>query len=305
MAAVNTTARRPWIAFVLSLFCTGLGHVYCGQAATGLILFVASLLFVPVTIVAAHVEASTTILVGLMLVLMAVAGVYIFAVIDGVRAAKRLKGDYVLRQYNRPIIYALFIFLGIASPLGAEVLLKARVFEAFKFVGSSMSPNVLAGDRLLVNKTDYRDRSLRRGDVIAFRAPGDRRQAYVKRVIALSGDTVAVIAGEVYVNKNRLERKTVTLGTVASGDHFRNGGVFYESGPDNEYMISQSADVPQVADFPEAVVPADHCFVLGDNRGRSRDSRHFGFIPIADVIGGVRYIFSPAESWARFGSFDG
>ena len=84
-----------------------------------------------------------------------------------------------------------------------------------------------------------------------------------------------------------------------------NGGVFYESGPDNEYMISQSADVPQVADFPETVVPADHCFVLGDNRGRSRDSRHFGFIPIADVIGGVRYIFSPAESWARFGSFDG
>lgn len=304
MTSTPTTNRKPWIACVLSLFCTGLGHIYCGHAATGLILFLASLLFVPITFVAALVDASNIVLTGLILVVIAELGVYLFAVVDAARIARRLKGEFAPRQYNRLFIYALLIFLGIASPLGAQTFLKSSAFEAFKYVGNSMSPSFLSGDRVLVNKTAYRDMSIRRGDVIAFRSPGDRRQVYIKRAIALPGDRVAIVEGRVIINDCPLERRAIAAHIMASSERYRESDVYLEIGDQGEYMIACSPNATGAGDFSEATVPLDHCFVLGDNRDNSRDSRHFGCIPLADVVGGVEYNFYPMESWSRYGALD-
>ncbi len=68
-------------------------------------------------------------------------------------------------------------------------------------------------------------------------------------------------------------------------------------------MIMLGPASPAKADYPEAKVPEGYCFVLGDNRNRSSDSRDLGFVPLANVVGVVDYIYYPAETWSRFGAY--
>src|SRR5207244_766759 len=98
---------------------------------TGLGLFLASLLFAPVAVVAALLQPATPVLVGLLLAFLTVLGVYLYAVVDAYRVARRLQDHYELKEYNRGILYALFILVGVTYPVGTLHYLRAGVFEAF------------------------------------------------------------------------------------------------------------------------------------------------------------------------------
>jgi len=86
----ETSVRSPLTAVVLSLAATGLGQVYCGRIARGLVLFLGSMLFAPAIMLASLLPQATLVLVALMLVLLAVLGVYAFAVTDAFRLARRV-----------------------------------------------------------------------------------------------------------------------------------------------------------------------------------------------------------------------
>src|SRR6266850_2462594 len=116
MSVGTTTGRKPWAAVVLSLLATGLGHIYCGHIVTGLFLFLASALFAPFAVLAALQEPLTSVLVQLIALLLAVAGFYVFAVVDALFLARRYRESFVLRDYNRGIVYTLFILVGITYP---------------------------------------------------------------------------------------------------------------------------------------------------------------------------------------------
>ena len=79
------------------------------------------------------------------------------------------------------------------------------------------------------------------------------------------------------------------------------GKVLRETNGDVSYKIMLT-DAPSQY-FNRITVPDGHCFVLGDNRNNSSDSRHFGPVPLVDVKGRVDYIYFPAESWSRFGRY--
>ena len=87
MSSPSAPARSPLIAVILSLAATGLGQIYCGRIVRGLVMFLSSLLFVPATVVAALMPPSTVVLVGLILALLTVLGVYVLAVVDAFRLA--------------------------------------------------------------------------------------------------------------------------------------------------------------------------------------------------------------------------
>jgi signal peptidase I len=297
------SSRKPWLALVLSLFSTGLGHIYCGRIGTGLILFLASLLFAPLAVVAALLEPSTPLLVGLILAALGVLGLYLFAALDAYRTARRMGENFQPRDYNRGIVYALFLLVGVTYPAGVLHFLRANFFEAFAIPNASEAPNLLPGDRILVNKAASRAKFPRRGDLVVFHRPGDRRLTYVKRVIALPGDTVAVRAGRVFVNGKKLRRDPLPLSSLASIRDELDGRVFSESNAGSRYLILIGPAPSPVADYPPKKVPEDTCFVLGDNRNRSEDSRHFGFVPLGDIVGLVQYIYWPAETWSRFGAY--
>ncbi len=303
MNEAQATGRKPWIAVVLSLFSTGLGQIYCGKITAGLVLFLASLLFAPVAVLAALLAASTPVLVGLMLSFVAVVGIYLYSVVDAYRVARKLRDHYELRDYNRGVVYALFIIVGVTYPVGIVRYLRASVFEAFYLPTASMAPNFLTGDHFLVNKTTYQRRFPKRGDVVVFVTPDDRRLQWIKRVIALPGDSVAVRANQVFVNGKKLERDRVPLSGLSAIRQQIDGDVFYESNAGRRYLILLEPASSAKADYPETKVPEGACFVLGDNRNRSSDSRDLGFVPLANVLGEAEYIYYPAETWSRFGAY--
>ncbi len=136
--------------------------------------------------------------------------------------------------------------------------------QAFVIPTGSMEGNLLIGDHLLVDKLAYApagpiDRhllpytSVKRGDIIVFRYPGDIKLTYVKPVIGLPGDRLQMNNKQVFLNGRPI---------------------------DEPYKVHQSAEVlPSRDSFPEIAVPAGHYFALGDNRDNSADSRVWGFVP--------------------------
>jgi signal peptidase I len=259
-------------------------------------------------IVAAFLKPSNAALIGLILAPAAgMAAIYLYAAIDAFQTATRLGGNYTLKDFNRPLVYLLLIAVGLIYPIGITVVVKSLVFEAFYVAAGSMSPSLQQGDRILVNKLVGREQLPDRGDVVAFRNPGSGAPVFVKRVIAIAGDTVELREGEVWVNGKSLTRDPVPAQRVDAPAEL--GEEFYiESNADKRYPIAvaapENAD-SRLLDYAEIEVPDRSVFLLGDNRDISLDSRKFGFIHARDVVGHVQYIFLPVTSWSRFGAFEG
>jgi signal peptidase I len=301
MSVDAATGRKPWVAVVLSLLTTGLGQIYCGHIVRGLFLFLGSALFAPLAVWAALQEPVTSVLVQLLVMLLAVVAFYVFAVVDAFCLARRHRDSYVLRDYNRGLVYMLFILVGMTYPPVIVHYLRSSVFEGFLVPTASEAPNILPGDHVLVNKLVLQRRSVRRGDVIAFRTLQNRRLNWIKRVIALPGDTVAVRGQEVFINGKKLERERQPRFDLPALPDRIEGDTFVEVNHGSRYSILLGQAKEAVSDFAEKKVPEGACFVLGDNRANSTDSRQISFVPLGEIIGVFQYIYLPAESWERFG----
>ena len=302
MSTPNAPARSPLIAVILSLAATGLGQIYCGRIVRGLVMFLGSLLFVPAIVVAALMPPSTVVLVGLILALLTVLGVYVFAVVDAFRLARRGRDLFQSMDYNHPLVYALFILVGLTYSAGALYFIRSSVFEAFAIPSASEVPTLLPGDRFLVNKTTYQRRFVRRGDEVVFRVSSEPGVNWAKRVIALPGDTVEVKDNEVFVNGRQLPREPAPRASLGAVAQVVKGELFEETNAGRRYRILFATDTKPLPDYPKAKVPDGMCFVLGDNRSNSRDSRTVGFVALGDVLGDVQYRYWPAATWARFGA---
>jgi signal peptidase I len=306
--ANSPTARRiPWVAMALSFLSAGVGHIYCGRIFKGLLLYFAWFVIPLAVAIGALCEASLGTLVGLILIpTLAVTVLYVYAAFDAYSIAKTTDIEYPLKDYNRAAIYWLLILVELVYPIGLTAGVREYVFEAFFLPERSMAPNFLPGDRILVNKLASRKEFPERGDVIVFRNPEpEGGRVFIKRVIAVAGDRVAINGDVVEVNGKQLERERVPTESLdAIRDHI-DQDVFYESQSGARYLVMTGGDESgdHATRSTELVVPRRCVYVLGDNRSRSRDSRQFDPIHVGDVIGYVDYIFWPAGSWSRFGVY--
>lgn len=142
--------------------------------------------------------------------------------------------------------------------------------------GESMEPNFLNRERIIVNKVLYDFREPKRGEVIVFHVPDEQRD-FIKRVIAVPGDTVKVQGDTVYVNGKAIDEpylKAAIAKAHAEGREYNN------------------ADFPN-AQYPDGTVPPGTLFVMGDHRDNSKDSRMIGYIPMSRVVGRAELIFWP------------
>jgi signal peptidase I len=301
LSTPNASVRSPLVAATLSLAATGLGQIYCGLIVRGLVMFLGSLLFAPLIVAAALAPPATMVLVALILALLTVLGVYVFAVADAFRLARRSSDPFHLRDYNHPLVYALFILVGLTYSTGGMYFIRSNAFEPFAIPTASEAPTLLPGDRVLVNKLTYQRRFVRRGDEVVFRVASEPGLTWVKRVIALPGDTVAIKANEVFVNGRQLPREPAPRASLGAAARTVAGEVFEEINAGRRYQILLTADTRPLPDYPLAKVPDGMCFVLGDNRNLSRDSRNIGFVALGDVLGDVQYRYWPAATWTRFG----
>jgi signal peptidase I len=116
---------------------------------------------------------------------------------------------------------------------------------------------------------------------------------------------VEIRNGELYVNNKKLPSKKLPQSTLDSmrikvGAEHLEGDVYEETNGSAKYKIFL-ADHRPPGDFAKLTVPEHHCFVLGDNRNLSYDSRNFGPVLLATVKGRAYYLYFPAKGWSRFG----
>ena len=191
---------------------------------------------------------------------------------------------------------------------------KAAIAEPFYVPSGSMEPTLLIGDELLASKYPYgySTASLpafiglpasprifaslpQRGDVVVFRWPGDRSQVWVKRVIGLPGDRVALRDGQIFINGTAAALKPDGTGLVEMEDGSRVPAQrMIETLPGGHaHPIFKLAVVGALDNVPELTVPPGHIFVMGDNRDNSADSRvpvregGVGLLPVDDLVGRV------------------
>jgi signal peptidase I len=136
-------------------------------------------------------------------------------------------------------------------------IIKTFLLQAFYIPSLSMAPTLKVNDRVLVNKLSYDLHDVNRGDLVVFESPpneGSQTKDLIKRVIGLPGETVESRDGQILINGQVLEEPYLE---------------------------------PDVTTGPleKVTVPAEHLWVMGDNRANSRDSRFFGAIPESLVIG--------------------
>ena len=299
-----TSRRVTWIALALSLLSAGVGHVYCGRIVKGLPLYFAWLLVPICGIMAALGTPSLMGLALLLLPSLAVILVYLYAAVDACRLARQSDTDYSLRDYNRSSVYGLLIVVQIVVSLGLIAGVRSFVYEAFVIPVNNMSPTILAGDRILARKLLPRDHFPKCGDLIVYRNPSSTgANRFMGRVVAVAGDEVQIEGKRLMINGKELERDRVPDESLKLVGGQIPGQVAYEENSGHRYLVAYADDAdkgPARGDFA-STIPEHHVFVLGDNRDRSRDSRHFGAIHSGDVVGYVDYIYWPSESWSRFG----
>jgi signal peptidase I len=179
-----------------------------------------------------------------------------------------------IRLQDRPFSWraVLEVAQALALAVVISIVLNLFVVQVTEVLQRSMELTLMQNDRVLVSKVDYRLGSPQRGDIIVFNPPTPSTIAFVKRVIGLGGDVIELRDGSVFVN-GQLDQTPQAHGAT----------------------LSQMATVV----FPFTVAPGE-VFVMGDNRGLSSDSRSFGSVPVANIIGKVIVRFWPLDRLTFF-----
>ena len=182
---------------------------------------------------------------------------------------KQTKGK-VLMEYAQAILLAVIL----------AMIIRSFVLQAFQIPSGSMIPTFLEGDRVLVSKFAYGLRNPfnnnlwleighpERWDVAVFIYPIEPDKDFVKRIVGLPGETVAMQSGKLYINGTQI---------------------------DDSHANYDPAAFPRGQDFPETKVPEGHYFVMGDNRDHSSDSRSWGMVDEK---------FLKGKAWRLYWSWD-
>ena len=208
----------------------------------------------------------------------------------------------IIIDYSRSFFPVLFLVL----------LLRSFLFEPFQIPSGSMLPTLKIGDFILVNKFDYglrlpvlgdtvvEDGEPKRGDVMVFKYPEDRRINFIKRVVGIPGDTVeyrnkiVYISGEAQTLTQAMPDGSLILPplTVESSEQLG----------DREHRIWRR--MTQGRDFGPIQIPAGQYFVMGDNRDNSNDSRVWGFVDDSLIVGRAFAVWMHWEQLLTIPSFN-
>ena len=155
--------------------------------------------------------------------------------------------------------------ISIVAAVVMALLIRTFIVELYIVDGPSMRPTLQHEERLVVSKFIYKIRNPEKGEILIFRYPRDPSRDFIKRVIAVGGDTIEIKEGRVYVNDQMLKE---------------------------DYILEKTR-----TEYPKVTVPEGTVFVMGDNRNNSDDSRFadVGFVPLDLIKGKAMLIFWPFD----------
>ncbi len=261
--------RGPWRAFLFTLLGAGFGYLYVGNLRCALLSFALQFLIMCGALATGMLDEPK----GLYLTIAALIMLVLFAAIHSMRIARRI-GSSNLKWYQRWYYY--FAILMIHAFFYPDL---HDSYAMFRVPSESSMPAIIPGDYIMVSKLAYGESDPHRGDLVVYVNPDPielqgRGVRIVKRIVGVAGDSIEVKGLEVFINGKKLEEPYA---------RYLEGGLSADVGP--------------------LTVPANSYFMLGDNRDRSRDSRHYKshFVNKHLIVGKVLYIYWSFPHFERTG----
>ncbi len=183
--------------------------------------------------------------------------------------AEKLSGLSALRLFVFDFVKVFVIAVAIIVPI------RWFLFQPFVVTGDSMLPNYEDGNYLIIDEITYRFREPQRGEVVVMRFPNDQSQFFIKRIVGLPGERIAIEEGQVVIFNGQESKGLVLEEGYLPRDNITFGNIDRNLGP-NEY------------------------FVLGDNRLSSSDSRIWGTLPRQNIVGRVYIRLFPLRKFEIF-----
>ena len=323
--------RKPWLAGLLSLVVPGLGQVYNGQALKGVLLDclygIVALACVVILLELSLAPLNIALPLGIIL-----AG-HLYILVEAVKTARRKGETFQPKLYNKWYVYLAIIVLWafVIQPTVSSTIRNVWM-QAFKIPSGAMEETLLIGDHILVNKFRLRFMLLQRFDVIVFKYPWEDSRAFIMRIVGLPGERVEMRNRQVYINEQPLQELYAQYSAPGRREEQFGPVVIPKRGDTVEirsdqqlYVNGESVSIPPGSYYPHdhgaamagftvfygplfptgttlqkpigpLVVQNDYYFTLGDNRGNSKDSRYWGFVPHANILGVAERIY---WSWNR------
>lgn len=161
-------------------------------------------------------------------------------------------------------------------------LIRFVLFTPIVVDGESMMPTLESGERMIVNKLNYKVGDIQRFDIVVFHAP--EKKDYIKRVIGVPGDTLEYKNDQLYINDKKVNEPYLQ----DYKNQIVDGGTLTEDFSLLDYTGKK-------------IIPKGYYFVMGDNRRNSKDSRHIGLVSEEKIVGKASVVFWPIKN---FGTID-
>jgi signal peptidase I len=214
------------------------------------------------------------------------------------------------------------LFKTVVVAVVLALVIRSFLYEPFNIPSGSMKPTLEIGDYLFVSKPAYgysrhsfpfgivpiegriNATKPKRGDIIVFKLPTNTSIDYIKRVVALPGETVQMREGRLYINDKMIHRETVGFSKYIEADGTEiNLTEYIETLPGGVmHQIYEETDNGPLDDTPVYTVPKGHYFMMGDNRDHSQDSRvtrMVGPVPFENFVGRADILFFSTNGKAK------
>jgi signal peptidase I len=207
-------------------------------------------------------------------------------------------------------------FASICAVLVVGLFVLTFVFQNFEIPSSSMVKTLLVGDHVLVDRISlappakwapfvhYRD--VRRGDIIVFFKPGEPNMFLVKRVVGIPGDRIHLRDGVVYLNGKPQNEPYAAKPDYGDYNAYRDDFPAVPPSQAADVTAGWADELPTHIQGDDLVVPAGHYFAMGDNRPLSLDSRYWGFVPRANIVGRPLFVYwsfiTPEDEYEKQGA---
>jgi signal peptidase I len=274
---VSTGSERRIAGPVLGLLFGALGYIAIGRWQRAAVWYAIEVAFGALTITGAFLPVPRLMWLGV--VLFELTRIVIAIDVGRLGRVQALPRARLLAVIGIGVV----LFYGIL-----ELQVRAHLVEAFQTPSQSMYPTLQAGDHLFAKKAGQ---TYRRGDVVVFKYPIDPSVDYVKRIVGVGGDVVAIQDGQLVINGVPVEHRRLDE-PCASEAPGTSCAIWEESLEGRRWRVA--LDDGLTRDFPRARIPDGHYFVLGDNRNASNDSRMWGTVAAELVKGTAEFIY-----WSR------
>jgi signal peptidase I len=276
---METKRRKPWLAALLSLLEPGLGQIYNGQLKKGSVIAVG---FYLIGLLIAIVKFEHT-FYGLVISIGLALGAIVAIALDAFISAKK-RQDYILKPLNKLYFYILVVIISFALSMVIDGVPMTDYngidrIKREKMASGSMRPTIRIGERVIVDLNYYKNSKPQTGDLVIFEYPEDLSKEFIKRVVALPGDTIELKDKKLYINDKLIEEPYIQY-------------------TDKSVRVAQLEPRDKFGPYR---VPEDKYFMMGDNRDLSYDSRWWGPVDKKLIKGKALYIYWSTEL-ERFGA---